>query len=131
MLGDFNPPPTFLPLEFLKAGEAKTRLDSAPLMCASDLATAFLLRSFREFILVSKYVTAENVIVSLIVMSQDTGGSTAGTISAYLGDPTNRSENRFNPTLNPVILPRSEVLEEDCKSDITTNLSAIVITTDN
>jgi len=46
---------------------------------------------------------------------QDTGGSTAGTISAYLGDPTNRSE----------------VLEEDCKSDITTNLSAIVITTDN
>ena len=131
MLGDFNTPPTFLPPEFLKAGEAKTRLDSAPLMCASDLATAFLLRSFREFILVSKYITAENVIVSLIVMSQDTGGSTAGTISAYLGDPTNRFENRFNPTLNPVILLRSEVLEEDCKSDITTNLSAIVITTDN
>ena len=65
------------------------------------------------------------------MMSQDTGGSTAGTISAYLGDPTNRFENRFNPTLNPVILLRSEVLEEDCKSDITTNLSAIVITTDN
>ena len=68
---------------------------------------------------------------SNLVMSQDTGGSTAGTISAYLGDPTNRFENRFNPTLNPVILLRSEVLEEDCKSDITTNLSAIVITTDN
>ena len=33
---------------------------------------------------------------SNLVMSQDTGGSTAGTISAYLGDPTNRFENRFN-----------------------------------
>ena len=130
MLGDFNTPPTFLPPEFLKAGEAKTRLDSAPLMCASDLATAFLLRSFREFILVSK-ICYRGKCNSNLVMSQDTGGSTAGTISAYLGDPTNRFENRFHPTLNPVILLRSEVLEEDCKSDITTNLSAIVITTDN
>merc|ERR1712013_233877 len=48
VLGDFNTPPTFLPPEFLKAGEAKTRLDSAPLMCASDLATAFLLRTLED-----------------------------------------------------------------------------------
>jgi len=46
---------------------------------------------------------------------EHTGGSTAGTISAYLGDPTNRSV----------------VVDDDGKSDITGNLSAITITGNN